>query len=160
MSCGEQINSASVSTINYDNNHGICYRYGILIHWGWVTHIYISKLTTIGSDNGLSPAQCQAVIWANTGILLIWSLRINLSEILSEMHAFSFKKMHLKMSSLKWQQFCFELNVLIRHGGHSDCFVIVIVAVIFCWALLLHYVNEMVHIEVNNSFISLPPLFL
>ena len=26
--------------------------------WGRVTHIYISKLTIIGSDNGLSPDQC------------------------------------------------------------------------------------------------------
>ena len=25
-----------------------------LTHWGWVMHIRISKLTTIGSDNGLS----------------------------------------------------------------------------------------------------------
>ena len=24
-------------------------------HWGWVTHIYISKLAIIGSENGLSP---------------------------------------------------------------------------------------------------------
>ena len=35
-----------------------------------------------------------------------------LSEILSEIHIFSFKKMHLKMSSVKWRQFCVDLNVL------------------------------------------------
>ena len=38
--------------------------------WGRVTHIYVSKLTIIGSDNGLSPGrQQQANIWANAGIL-------------------------------------------------------------------------------------------
>ena len=31
----------------------------------------ISNLTIIGSDNALSPGQCQATIWTNAGILLI-----------------------------------------------------------------------------------------
>ena len=39
----------------------------ILTHWGWLTHICISELTTIGSDNGLSPGQRQAIIWKNAG---------------------------------------------------------------------------------------------
>ena len=30
-------------------------QYVLLTHWGRVTHIYASKLTTIGPDNGLSP---------------------------------------------------------------------------------------------------------
>ena len=34
------------------------------------------------------------------------------SEFLSEIHTFSFKKMHLQMSSAKWRQFCLGLNVL------------------------------------------------
>ena len=34
-------------------------------------HICIGNLTTIGSDNGLSPDQRQAIIWTNAGILLI-----------------------------------------------------------------------------------------
>ena len=42
-----------------------------LTHWGRVTQIRISKLTIIGSDNGLSPEQRQAIIWTNAGILLI-----------------------------------------------------------------------------------------
>ena len=42
-----------------------------LTHWGQVTN-YVSNLTIIGSDNGLSPGQCcQAIIWTNAGILLI-----------------------------------------------------------------------------------------
>ena len=33
--------------------------------------ICISNLTIIGSDNGLSRGQYQAIIWTNVGILLI-----------------------------------------------------------------------------------------
>ena len=84
----------------------------VLTHWGWVTHICVSKLTIIGSDNGLSPARRQAIIWTNVGILLIGSLGTNFSEILIEIQTFSFKKMHLKISSAKWQPFCLGLNVL------------------------------------------------
>ena len=45
-------------------------KYG-LTHWGRVTHICVSKLTIIGSDNGLSPGRRQAIIWTYAGILLI-----------------------------------------------------------------------------------------
>ena len=55
-----------------------------LTHWGRVTHICVSKLTIIGSDNGLSPGRRQAIIWTNAGILLIGPLRTNFSEILIE----------------------------------------------------------------------------
>ena len=66
-------------------------------HWGRLTHICVSKLTIIGSDNGLSPGRCQAIVWTNAGILLIGPLGTNFSEILVEFHTFSFKKIHLKM---------------------------------------------------------------
>ena len=46
----------------------------VLTHWGRVTHICVSKLTIIGSDNGLSPGRRQAIIWTNAGILLIRTL--------------------------------------------------------------------------------------
>ena len=59
----------------------------------------------IGSDNGLSPYGHQAIIWTNAGILLIGPLGTSFSEILIKIHAFSFKKMHLKMSSGKWRPF-------------------------------------------------------
>ena len=81
-----------------------------------MTHICVGKLTIIGSDNGLSPGRRQAIIWTNAGILLIGPLGTNFSEILIEIHIFSFKKMHLKMSSGKWRPFCLGLIVLIiRH---------------------------------------------
>ena len=59
-----------------------------LIHWGWETYICVSKLTSIGSDNCL--VRWQAIIWTNAGILLIESWGTNFSEILIEIHTFSF----------------------------------------------------------------------
>ena len=82
-----------------------------LTHWGRVTHICVSDLTSIGSDNGLSPGRRQAIIRTNAGIWLMEPLGTNFSEILIEIHTFSFKKMHLKMSSAKWRLFCLGLNV-------------------------------------------------
>ena len=78
-----------------------------------MTYICVGKLTIIGSDNGLSPARRQAIIWTNAGILLIGLLGTNFSEILIGIQTFSFAKMHLKMSSAKWHPFCLGLNVLI-----------------------------------------------
>ena len=83
-----------------------------LTHWGRVMHICVSKLTIIGSDNGLSPDRRQAIIWTNAGILLIGHLGTNFSEILIEILTFSFKKMRLKVSSAKRRPFCLGLNVL------------------------------------------------
>ena len=77
-----------------------------------MTHICVSKQTIIGSDNGLSPGRRQTIIWTNDGILLIWPLRTNFSEFLIKIHTFSFKKMHLKMSSGKCRPSCLSLNVL------------------------------------------------
>ena len=77
-----------------------------LTHWGRVTHICVSNLTIIDSDTGLSPGRRQAIIWTNAGILLGTNLGTNFNEIVIEIHTFSFKKMHLNMSSEKWRP-CF-----------------------------------------------------
>ena len=90
----------------------ICIRLIVLTHWGRGTHICVVKLSIIGSDNGLSPGRRQALIWTNAAILLIGPLGTNFSEILIGIQTFSFKKMHLKMSSAKWRPFCLGLNVL------------------------------------------------
>ena len=82
-----------------------------------MTPICVSKLTIIGSDNGLSPDRRQAIIWTNAGILLFGPLGTNFSEILIEILTFSFEKMRLKVSSGNWQPFCFGLNVLIGPTG-------------------------------------------
>ena len=82
-----------------------------------MTQICIGKLTTIGSDNGLSPGRWQAIIWTGAGTLLIGPLGTNFSEILMGIQTFSFKKMHLKMLSAKWCPFFFGVNVL-NHIDH------------------------------------------
>ena len=81
----------------------------------------INKLTINGSDNGLSPDRRQAIIWTNAGILLIGPLGTNFSEIFIGIHKFSFKKMHLKMSSGKCWPFCPSLNVLRLLHCHWLC---------------------------------------
>ena len=59
-------------------------------HWGRTTHICVNTLTSIGSDNGLSPGRRQALIWTNAGLLSTGPLEKNFSEILIEMQNFSF----------------------------------------------------------------------
>ena len=88
----------------------------ILNSLGRVTHICVSKLTIIGSDNGLSPRRRQAIIWTDAGILLIGPLGTSFSEISIEIRTLLLKKMHLKMSSGKWRPFCLGLNVLTHWG--------------------------------------------
>ena len=84
-----------------------------LTHWGRATHVCVGKLTIIGSDNGLSPGRRQAIIWTNAGILLIRPWGTNFSENFIRNQIFSFKKMHLKMSSAKWRPVYLGLNVLL-----------------------------------------------
>ena len=91
-----------------------------LTHWGRVTHICVGKLTIIGSDNGLSPGRCQAIIWTNAGILLIRPLGTNFSEILIKITTFSFKKKHSKVLSGKRRPSCLCLNVLTSTKKVSD----------------------------------------
>ena len=75
-------------------------------------HICVNKIIIIRSDNGLSPGRRQAIIWISAIILSIGTLKINFSEVLIEIHIFSFKKMHMKLSSARWQPFCLGLNEL------------------------------------------------
>ena len=83
-----------------------------LTHWGRVTHICTGNLTIIGSHNGLSPGCRETIIWSSAGILLTGPLGTNFSNILIEIHTFSFKQRHLKISSRKWRPCCLGLNVL------------------------------------------------
>ena len=88
--------------------------------WGQVTHICVGKQTIIGSDNGLSPARHQAIIWTNAGLLIIGPLGTSFSEILIGIQTFSFTKMRLKMSFAKWRPFCLGPNVLRQaYCGHE-----------------------------------------
>ena len=75
-----------------------------LTHWGRVKHICVSRLTIIGSDNGLSPGRRQAIIWTNVGTLFIEPLGTNFSEILIENLTF-----HSRICVWKCR---------LRNGGH------------------------------------------
>ena len=88
------------------------YAYICLTHWGWVTHICVSKLTIIGSDNGLVASWRQAIIWTIGGILLMWTLGTDFSKILSKIYTLSFKKISLENVVWKIAAFCLGLNVL------------------------------------------------
>ena len=83
-----------------------------------MTHIWVNNLTIIGSDNGLWHGHRQAIIRTNDRLLSIGTLGTNINEILIEILAFSFQKIHLKMSSGKWWPFCPTLNVLTH--SHRD----------------------------------------
>ena len=93
-----------ICTVDFIGCRGIFLRFlsnlfysHVLTHWGRVTHICVSNLT---------------IIWTNDGILLIGPLGTNFSEIISKIHTFSFKKMLLKTLSAKGRPFCLGLNVL------------------------------------------------
>ena len=45
-----------------------------------MTHICVNDLTSIGSDNGLSPGRRQAIIRTNAGMLLIRPVGTNFSQ--------------------------------------------------------------------------------
>ena len=79
-----------------------------LTHWGWVTHICVSELTIIGSDNGLSPGRRQAIIWTSAGILLIGPL----GHVYR--NSYNFIQENPFENVWKWRPFCLGLNVL-RH---------------------------------------------
>ena len=77
-----------------NGGHFICFNLFHLsasTHWGRVTHICVSKLVIIGSDNGLSPDQRQAIIWTNDGKLgpyeqFQWNFNRNSRKCLSKCH--------------------------------------------------------------------------
>ena len=69
----------------------------------------------IGSGNGLSPIQHQAIIWISTELWLIGSSETTFSEILIKIQQFSFKKVYLKMLSAKWHPLCLDRNMLTLH---------------------------------------------
>ena len=92
----------------------------LLTHWGQMMHICVGKLTIIGSDNGLSPGRCKAMIWTNDGIFLLWTLGTNFSQFVIEIQTFSLKIIRLKMASVKCCPFRLGLSVLIL-AGHTSC---------------------------------------
>ena len=112
-----------------------------------MTHICVSKLTIIGSVNGLSPGRHQAIIWTNAGILLIRPLGTNFNETLIEILTFSFLKMRLKVSSAKWRPFCLGLNVL----SYRSCYLIWVHDGVIKWK---HFPRYWSFVCVGNSLVT------
>ena len=92
---------SSLMTVRLGVNSWIEMLIYILIHWGRATHTCFSNLTIIGSDNGLSPGLCQAIIRTNasTCILVIGPIGTNFSEIVIKICILSFKETHWKILS-------------------------------------------------------------
>ena len=119
-----------------------------------MTHICVFKLTSIGSDNGLSPGRCQTTISTNAGILLIGPLGTNFSEILIEIQTFSFPKIHLKMSSAKCQPFCLGLNVLTvnkRVEPSLCCWPCRYLCSLLPWSISHHHSHNLSHRSSRSS---------
>ena len=64
-------------------------------------HVFISEMGQHWFTNGLWPVRRQANTWTNAGLLSIRLMGTNLSEIRIGILSFSFKEMHLKLSSAK-----------------------------------------------------------
>ena len=86
-----------------------------------MTHICISKLSIVGSDNGLSPGRRQAIIWTNGGILFIGALGTKFSETLIAIRTFPFKKTHWKMSFILSRSHC--VKIAQREYNKSICWI-------------------------------------
>ena len=86
----------------------LCYAHFQPIIYAWVSWVII------GADDDLLPVWCQAIIYANAGILSIRHKRTYFNDILFRILKFPFKKMHWEMLSAKWESFCLGLSVLIR----------------------------------------------
>ena len=89
-----------------------------LTHWGLVTHICVSKLTTIGSDNGLSPGRRQAIILTNAGILLTGPLAWQRSNIYKRDLCVTSLRFHNRAWELQRQESLSETSgILLTHRG-------------------------------------------
>ena len=74
-----------------------------LTYWGWVTHICVSKITIIGSNNGLY--QCFNVVNWTLGNKPQWNLNRNSYIFIAENE--------FEHVAWKWRPFCLGLDVLI-----------------------------------------------
>ena len=120
--------------------------FGVLTHWGRVyIHHYNRPLLVQKTVRCL---RLHAIIWIKAGILSIGPLGTNFSEILFTIQTFSLKKMHLKMSSVKWQLFC--LISIYDDKAHTYSWQIV--------TILWRYHNDIQHqqwLQWKNTYICI-----
>ena len=135
-------------------------------HWGRGTHIIVGEHANIDSANGLAPNPRKTIIWTNAWILLTEPLATNFNETIIEIHTFSFKKMHLKLSSGKCRPSCLGLIVLkhvsergtrcilqimlklrgsllrmLMHAGESMCYILAETNIAWSGPYLMELVN-------------------
>ena len=85
-----------------------------LIHWGRVTHMCVSELTIIGSDNGLSPGRRQAIIWTREWWNIVnWTLRNKLQWNFIRNSNIFIQQNALENVVCEMASICLGLNVLI-----------------------------------------------
>ena len=89
-------------------------------HWGRETHTPVNK-SIIGSDNGLSPIRCQAIIRTNVAILLIgnkfqWNLDNNMKIFIQEN---AFENGVCKMAAILYQPQCVTAADILATHQHS-----------------------------------------
>ena len=90
-----------------------------LIEAEW--RIYTSvNYANISSDNGLSPARNQTIVWPNDGLLFIKLLGTNLSEILTKIQEFLRMKIILESQFAKCRPFSLGVHVLARLAMEPD----------------------------------------
>ena len=103
------------STTATNQTKTLCsWKYLIIRYWYPVNSLRPSEAymsvdkTTVASNNGLSPVRHWAIIWTNTGLLLIGPLGTNVSDIGIKIQQFSYKNFEnvvCKMAAiLSWPQ--------------------------------------------------------
>ena len=84
-----------------------------LTHWGRVAHcICVSKVTIIGSGNGLAPGRHQALIWISAVVFLIGA---KCSEIWIKIHTFSFENVVCEIAVLLSRPQCVNGSPCFKH---------------------------------------------
>ena len=104
-----------------------------------MTHICVIKLTSIGSDNGLSSGRRQAIMWANARILLIAPLGINFNEILIQnlyilIQENAFENLVCEMSAILSGSNVFMPHVFV---GPLSMYMVVLWWLFYCLAMVV-----------------------
>ena len=87
----------------------------------WRIYASVNHIT-VGTDNGLSPMLCLAMLCTNDDLLSTGTLQIKLRWHLNMLHClFSFKKMHLNMPSEKRWPFGSKLFTISLPGISTHC---------------------------------------
>ena len=91
---------------------------GDITHCGLVMSVILAHFV---SGNDLLPIWCQVITWTSAILISIRTWRPNFNLILIKFWTFSFKKIHLKLSSAKWLPFFSNSVLRIMKNNNSYC---------------------------------------